>query len=532
MISKKYIFMFVLILLVAGSVAYAGISGYSILNDSSDSEKDSLSGDDFWDNLNSMTNNAVGVSRGGSGGGSSLSGLASLVSIQNLDSPGIFLFQGFIGDNFEFSIEPANVENETEQSGLEYRVEFFDAENNLLKNFNFSVEEIEYSEYKMFYFFAEVPLDTGRIVFYDNSEMMGEFVISEHSPIVSNVEVKETDEDEFEISWEAEDADEDNLVFSVIISDENDSYIVGDLIKDNFFIFNAGFVPGGNYGVIVRAFDGFNFGYGEGDILSVDEKKPYLMIFGVANNSEIIPGKEIYASALGFDLEDGFLEDFSWRLNGEEISSEKSIVLFDLPLGEYELTLEAEDSDENFGEENIQFFVVQRVKFRTSNPSYGAGTKISVNLNCDSEGLEVYSTKMWVVGQKSCGELYDEPEYLAIEDIPYSGGMFGGLWECSSPLDLYEYSGGYYVCCMDSNDNSLMRSFIVSENRTETSDPINCVRGNNWCGNADITRDGLIDANDYDVIDRNFLFRDNLGECAPSLGHCLDEVDLTREVLC
>ncbi len=451
MISKKYFIILILIsvFLIAGSVVYAGISGYGVeisqksilkiknnLLNYREIADDNFASSITGNNRDNSNNHRKGS--GSSGSSSGISGLASLVSVQNFENPGIFLFQGFVGEDFEFFIEPANIDNETEQFGLEYRAEFFDAENNLLKVFNFSAEEIEYSDYKMFYFFAEIPLETKRIVFYDNQEVLEEFVISENSPVVSDVEISELEENEgseFLVTWEAEDADEEELIFSVLINNGDESYIVGDLIKGNAFVLNTNFISTGNYKIIVRAFDGFNFGYGESDFFSIGEKKPFLQIFGISNNSEILLNQEIYAIASGFDLEDGFLNSFSWKLDGEEIGSENSIILSGLPLGEYELTLEAEDSDGNTGTENIKFFVVE-----------------SLNTWCNNA------------------------------DINRDG-------------------------VIDANDYDVIdKIWLFYRNAT-------CSFDNNWCNYADITRDGKVDANDYDRIDKTYLFADDSGRC-------------------
>jgi len=446
MISKKYFIILVLIFLIAGSLVYAKISGYGEISQKSilKIKTDLLSSGDIIErevndnSISSITGNNANTQRSSSGNSNSfsaVSGLSVLNSVQNLYSPGIFLFQGFIGEDFEFSVIPVNIEDETEQQESEYKAEFLDAENNLMKSFNFSAEDIDYSDYKMFYFFAEVPLETGKIVFYGNNEVLNEFVISEHSPVVSNVEVDEIGENEFEIRWETEDADGDNLTFSVLISNGSESYIVGDLIENNVFMLKTDFIMGGSYKVIVRAFDGFKFGYGESDFFSVSEKEPYVMVFGIANNSEIILNQEIYASASGFDLEDGFLDNFSWKLNGEEIGSEDSVALSDLSLGEYELTLESDDSDGNTGAESVKFFVVERIN------NWCNGADINRDRNVDANDYDIID-----------------------------------------------------------------RIWLFYRNATCSSD-------NNWCNGADINKDRKVDANDYDIIDRNFLFRDDFGRC-------------------
>ena len=159
------------------------------------------------------------------------------------------------------------------------------------------------------------------------------------------------------------------------------------------------------------------------------------MIFGVVNNSEFLFGEEIYASASGFDLEDGFLNNFSWKLNGEFVNSGSFLTLSNLSLEEYELTLEAEDSDENTETLSVKFFVVETLNTWCNN----------VDINQDG--------------------------------------------------------------VVDANDYDILdRTWLFYRNSTCSSD-------NAWCNGADINRDSRIDANDYDRIDKTYLFSDDSGRC-------------------
>lgn len=115
-----------------------------------------------------------------------------------------------------------------------------------------------------------------------------------------------------------------------------------------------------------------------------------------------------------------------------------------------------------------------RVKFRTSNTTYNAFTNISINENCDGNPLNLYSSKLFMVGLKNCTGEYGNSTLL-IQNIPYTGGMFGGLWECDLPfqMSLYKYSKGYYVCCKNSAQNyTLSKPYNILLNSTETTESL------------------------------------------------------------
>jgi hypothetical protein len=127
-----------------------------------------------------------------------------------------------------------------------------------------------------------------------------------------------------------------------------------------------------------------------------------------------------------------------------------------------------------FNEKKINPFKIPiTVKFRTTNTSYNALANVSIAENCGDD-LKVYKSEFFLVGRKNCTGEYGDSTLL-IENIPYTGGMFGGLWECETPfeLNLYKYSDGYYVCCRNSAQGyTLSKNYKIFLNRTETSESI------------------------------------------------------------
>lgn len=144
--------------------------------------------------------------------------------------------------------------------------------------------------------------------------------------------------------------------------------------------------------------------------------------------------------------------------------------------GNYTWQIGCYDSQSNFwlsGKRSLSI-IPQKVKFRTTSTTYDAFTNISINENCDNNPLNLYSSKLFLVGLKNCtGEFGNST--LLIENIPYTGGMFGGLWECEIPfqMNLYKYSKGYYVCCLNKAEGyTLSKAYSIALNTTETTESL------------------------------------------------------------
>jgi len=129
-----------------------------------------------------------------------------------------------------------------------------------------------------------------------------------------------------------------------------------------------------------------------------------------------------------------------------------------------------------FNDEKLNPFILTiappKVKFRTTDTTYNAFTKLAINENCTGEPLGIYESKLFVVGLKNCTGEYGNNSALMIRNLPYSGGMFGGLWECDSQLDLYKYDKGYYVCCRNMAKNYTLSKSYYPLNTTETSESV------------------------------------------------------------
>ncbi len=63
----------------------------------------------------------------------------------------------------------------------------------------------------------------------------------------------------------------------------------------------------------------------------------------------------------------------------------------------------------------------------------------------------------------------------------------------------------------------------------EYEECVNCPRGNAWCVGSDITRDGKVDANDYDVLDRLYLLHKNEPNACSAQNSWCNNSDINRD---
>ncbi len=278
----------------------------------------------------------------------------------NQEDVNIYSFQGFFNnESFDLYIDQAVEINESNQNNSDYYAEFLNEDGNFLKKFNFSVYDIGERDSLFFNFFCDIPDETKKIIFKHGSDILHEFVISDNVPEISDIDIQSVGDDLYNITWQANDADGDDLNYEIYLVDVNSSYIIGADIFRNYFLFDSYFIGQGNYKIMIKASDGFNFVEQESSYFSIGKKEPFVTIIGIENNDEFVKQERIVARAEGFDSEDGFLNSFLWYLDGEEISNKQEID-YSAGLGEHSLRLEAEDSDGNIAEDFVSFYIVNK----------------------------------------------------------------------------------------------------------------------------------------------------------------------------
>src|SRR3989344_8043444 len=113
-------------------------------------------------------------------------------------------------------------QNETEEApDSEYSTQFLDLNSNIIKSYNFDVSSTSGSEYAFFYFIADIPQQAKRIMFEHNSDVIEEFIISESAPEISSIAIHDLGDENYEISWQASDADSVSLTYSLHYSIDN-----------------------------------------------------------------------------------------------------------------------------------------------------------------------------------------------------------------------------------------------------------------------------------------------------------------------
>jgi len=274
----------------------------------------------------------------------------------------IYITSGGITNNsvelYPFYYLGSNYSETNQSNSTDYFMEFYNASSYLLKSYNFSVLDDNLT--KIFFFEVDIPDNTKRILFKNNSEYMKEINISENTPQVFNVSVT-CSEISCEATWDANDSDNDNLSFDISYSNNyiDWNYIASDF-ESNYISFDTDYTPEGSYKLRVRVSDGFNFAENDSDYFNVSEKKPFAFITSPVNGSVFVNGTEIFFEGFGYDSEDGYLTEniyLIWNLNDEVVGYEELLLLSNLSVGDYQLRLEVNDSDDNKANDTIYFSV-------------------------------------------------------------------------------------------------------------------------------------------------------------------------------
>jgi parallel beta-helix repeat protein len=257
----------------------------------------------------------------------------------------IYLFYGKI-DNFSVHIIQVGDYEDNSTNSTNY-AQFVDSSGVVLKKFSFDV----YGNY--FSFRTSVPSQTKKIIFYNDSKNVGEIPISANSPVISNVNIK-TRDNGYLLSWNASDADSDNLTFSVYL-DDGSRALVSDFITEKSFFINTDYLGKGSYIAVIRVSDGFNYAEAQSSQFSVAGKSPSAQI-DIIDGSGFVSGEDIYVSGSVYDLDEGYLNNLVWKLDGNTRDLSDGY-LTNLTLGNHVLSLGSIDSDGNNASEQVSFSV-------------------------------------------------------------------------------------------------------------------------------------------------------------------------------
>lgn len=273
----------------------------------------------------------------------------------------VYIVSGWI-INDSIELEPfyylGNYSETNQSNETEYFMEFYNASNYLLKSYNFSVFDDNIT--KIFFFEIDMPANTKRILFKNNSEYIKEINISENVPEIFNISIN-CSEISCEAIWDANDTNDENLTFDIYYANDDVNWSIMSLDWElNYISFSTESVSEGSYKLKIRASDGFNFVESESGYFNISEKAPSAFILSPINGSVFYNGIELYINGFGVDPEDGWLTENSsltWKLNNEIIGYEEVLFLLNLSIGDYELRLEVNDAHNNKANDSVYFSI-------------------------------------------------------------------------------------------------------------------------------------------------------------------------------
>lgn len=171
------------------------------------------------------------------------------------------------------------------------------------------------------------------------------------------------------ISWEAQDADGDDLFFTVQYSVDAGrtwSAVATDLTGTSIKV-ESGDFPGTTEAMVrVLASDGLNTAIATSDLFSVDNKAPIIWITSPSNDIplEFEEWSLIILEGNGTDLEDGALDTsaFEWWSNRDgQLGTGRRVDVTTLSPGTHEIGLKAKDSHAKISWEHIVIRITERI---------------------------------------------------------------------------------------------------------------------------------------------------------------------------
>lgn len=195
---------------------------------------------------------------------------------------------------------------------------------------------------------------TTRIAITHGAEELASRQVSGNAPEVSLLEPNDgvLDTEEITVVWQANDADGDDLEFTLEYSvDGGEEWSpLGSGITGTQIVLDADFVPGTDRGKFrILASDGVNTAQDESDgTFSVASKPPHVEIESPADGAVYLTGQSVALSAFVIDLEDGSLgeDGLSWTssLSGT-IGTGELLHVTDLAVGTHDITVTASGGD-------------------------------------------------------------------------------------------------------------------------------------------------------------------------------------------
>ncbi|HWP93164.1 MAG TPA: Ig-like domain-containing protein [Thermodesulfobacteriota bacterium] len=243
-------------------------------------------------------------------------------------------------------------------------------------------------------FFLTVPFDsrTARVRITRNGKELGGLTVSANAPQVRLLQPigGEVITDRLTIRWEASDQDNDPLFYTVQYSPDSGASwqtLVTQTPETTLTLDDTLSLPGSDQALIqVIASDGVNTGSATSDSFTVQSHAPVVHIDTPSNQAIFAFNSQVIFTGGARDAEDGPLGDESlkWLLNGQVLGIGEEIALDELAPGDYDIMLEAEDSDNNKAVASVTITIVDGMPV-ASNDSYS--TPENTPLTVDAPGV-------------------------------------------------------------------------------------------------------------------------------------------------
>lgn len=256
--------------------------------------------------------------------------------------------EGVVGDNGILAL-PA-----TDASAYSVRLE--DASGQTIATYPVMAQVAEGQNHEEFTSYAVAvprPDDLARVVLLHQDQPLAERVASANAPTISLTTVVSGeifDIQPLAITWEAGDADGDELRFNVDYSTD-DGVTWRKLTWDwteNTLVVDSADLPGSTQARIrVSANDGFLTTFAESETFTVIDHAPIATILSTDLNRYYVGGQTILLEGIGYDPEDGMVNDLTWYSDRNGVlGSGPTLALNadDLAEGTHLIRLEAKDS--------------------------------------------------------------------------------------------------------------------------------------------------------------------------------------------
>ncbi len=174
--------------------------------------------------------------------------------------------------------------------------------------------------------------------------------------------------DTLNVEWEAQDADQDPLQFSVLLSHDGGSTfeVIGANLKQTEFHYDVSQIQGGQNKVVqIVATDGMNTSSVNSATFSIASKPPTLILITPQDQETFNVGSPVPLEVSALDPEDGTLPTSSilWGSDPSgKLGTGPNLLVDNLPIGLHVITVTAEDSDQNKVSQSVTIRVVDIAK--------------------------------------------------------------------------------------------------------------------------------------------------------------------------